>query len=274
MLDTVGIRCEAPLRDSRFLLLGSRLIPFGNGWKARIRDGELLRAEGSLARYNGGRLPETEGELSAALDLVFADIGTLAELEDWWFDRLDLARDVPECTAPLVRACRQSRFPGIRKAAVVADDDSSICWGNGRTVAQVQLYDAAKKHRTPSPSSRLEIRLRPKAIAEHRLGREKSWSRFAEVFASFATLLPDAAVALPQGRLATGQLIAWLAKDCGAHVAQRAFELATQGRSRPTTRKIRRQFSEGVSAVCGKSPRQAFALPRVIIGKNLSTTAP
>ena len=147
MLDTVGIKCKARLRDASFTWLGSRVITVGEHWKARVRDGWLVRAEGSLTRHNAGRLPRTEGELAAALKGALADIAKFAELGDWRFDRLDLAYDVTEPTAPLVRACRQFRFPGIRKAAEVADDDSSIRWGSRRSIIQVQLYDAAKRHR-------------------------------------------------------------------------------------------------------------------------------
>jgi len=274
MLDTVGIHCEARLRDSLLTPQGSRLISVGERMKARVRDGWLVRAEGSLTRYNHGRLPRTEGELAAALRGALADIGKFAELGAWRFDRLDLAYDAAEPTAPLVRACRQFRFPGIRKAAEVADDDSSIRWGNGRTAFQVQLYDAGKRHRLAGPVSRLEIRLRKGAVEQRELERETSWTKLAEVFGEFAARLPAAAVFRPQGRLEPGQVIACLSKDFGEQAGQKAYELLAQGRSRPTVRKIRRQMNEAMSAACGKSPREAFTLPRHRNGKIFSTPPP
>lgn len=274
MLDTVGIQCGAPLLNASLFRPGSHLIPFGKGWKGRICDGWLMRVEGSLKHYNDGRLPETEAELDAALSGVFSDIAALADAKDWKFYRLDLARDVPEPTAPLVRACRQFRFPIIRKAAEVADDDASIRWGSRRCKIQVQIYDAAKKHRMPSPASRLEIRLLSEAIATRELQREASWAKLEAAFLSFAVLLPDVALTLPTGRLETGQAIACLGQTRGAQAAQDMFKFLTQGRSRPTVRKVRKQMNEGLSLICGKSPRQAFTLPRHTIGKNLSTILP
>lgn len=271
MLDTIGISCEGRLRDASLTRLGSRVITVGDHWKARVRDGWLVRAEGSLARHNAGRLPRTEGELAAAMECALADIGRIAEFGNWRFDRLDLAYDVAEPTVPLVRACRQFRFPGIRKAAEVADDDSSIRWGNRRTLFQVQLYDAAKRHRLAGPSSRLEIRLRRRAVEQRGLEQETSWAKLAEVFDEFAARLPDAAVFRPHGRLQPGQVAALLGRECGESVRLRAFELLTQSRCRVTVCKIRKQMNEGLSLDCGKSPRQAFTLPRVIIGNNLST---
>ncbi len=113
MLDTVGIQCGARLRDASLFRHGTRMIPFGKRWKGRIRDGLLVRVEGSLAHYNAGRLPRTGVELSTALANVFADIAAFAEMENWWFDRLDLAVDVAEPTAPLGALADNSASPAF-----------------------------------------------------------------------------------------------------------------------------------------------------------------
>lgn len=271
MFDTVGIRCEGRLRRAEHIARGSQAFPFGNGWMALPRGGCLYRVEGSLKHYNHGHLPQTEAEMKTALAIVFEDIHSLAEIQHWWFCRLDLARDVAEPTEPLVRACRQWRFPCIRKPACVEDDDSCIRWGNGRTECQVQIYNAAKKHRLPAPMTRLEVSLKRRQVVLRELHREVLWAKLVETFAEFADMLPDTSPELPTGKLTDGQIVACLGKIHGAAVAQTLLGLLKQSRSRPTIRKIRQQFAAGFAEQGGKSPKAAFALPRVPIGKNLST---
>jgi hypothetical protein len=272
VFDTAGIHCEGLLREEACRKSGSRLLKFGEGWKARLRDGQLYRAEGSLARYNQGRLPQTEAELTTALENVLADLRGIAEIGEWWFDRLDLARDVAEPTGPLVRACRLWRFSDIRKSAEVADDDSSIRWGNRRTQIQVRIYDAAKRHRLPGPLTRLEVSLNRRQVVQRGLHRDVPWAILEATFAEFVALLPDACPALPTGKLTDGQIVARIGQLHGAEVAQTLLELLQQSRSRPTIRKIRRQFAAGIPEPLLKSPRAAFTLPSLFIGKNLSTT--
>jgi hypothetical protein len=171
MLDTIAIRADWPLRDSR-----------PDGWRKQLSNTSPIRisvkaarlkwAEVSLPKLlfgHNGRTIENQPQLDAALARLHGDLNSIADVPEigaWQIWRADIAWNFDMKAGPLVLAHAALRVPGIHRGATLFDGGQCVSWLDANSRFKVMLYDKARKMHISGSILRAEI-----SLCGHKLNR-------------------------------------------------------------------------------------------------------
>ena len=259
-VDTIGFRYDGQLSGAVRVAWERHesVVIIPKGWKMRLRK-QGFYIDGSLSRFNRGRLPTSDEELYRSLEDAKAEIRAM---NGGYFDgerlvRVDLARDCLQPTGPLIEACKDWKLKGFYNLPIVRKN--GITWTGNHNQFIVKLYDASKKHKVPA-ATRLEATFRGRSIFKNGILVPLRMGNLGDILQRLAEYLPDHPTDLNSRKLSIGKACAQHGVEFGSEAGLHMLRLLSKNVTRQTAARYRRDYAAGYQPVDGLSPRKTFAL--------------